>query len=188
MPSIFGHALAGYTIGLAFNQGTSERRTRLLAMACAMAPDLDWLTAFLDPQDHFGLSHRGILHSLLAGGIITCLAMLLGNRSQLKRAKPWLCLGVATFSHGLLDAFTFGGTGVSFLAPFSKARFVSLWQPIFVSPIPLSDRLTEWLLFSLGTELFFIGLPSLVVMLGVWRLRRSKNAEASGRLGVEAPD
>jgi len=182
LPSIFSHALAGYTIGSALDPGGPTRRTRVLAVICAVAPDLDWFTEFLDPQDRFGLSHRGILHSLLSACIITGLAMLLGNRPQLRQLRPWVCLGAATFSHSVMDAFTFGGTGVAFLEPFSKARFVSAWQPIFVSPIPLSDSLAEWLLFSLGTELIFIGLPALLVLLALRRLRRGGGAP------VESPD
>jgi inner membrane protein len=90
--------------------------------------------------------------------------MLTGFRAHLRSPRHWTCLLAATFSHGLLDACTFGGTGVAFLLPFSKARFVCVWQPIFVSPIPLSGKLLDWLLFSLGTEVVWIGLPALLVL------------------------
>nr|WP_320131828.1 metal-dependent hydrolase [uncultured Holophaga sp.] len=190
MPSIFGHAVAGYAIGTAFSPDRPGRRTRILAVICAMAPDLDWFTGFLDPEDHLGLSHRGFPHSLLAAGLITLLAMVLGRRNQLRHLKTWLCLGTATFSHGLLDAFTFGGTGVAFLAPFSKARFVAAWQPIFVSPIPLSGGLRDWLFFSLGTELLFIGGPALVIILLARRLARTRQQRSTSTpdLSAEMPD
>lgn len=165
MPSFFGHALAGYAVASAFHQGRPPRRMALLAVACSVAPDLDWFTGFLDPLDRYGLSHRGLLHSLLAAALLTVVAVALGCRSRLRRPGPWLCLGTAAFSHGLLDACTFGGTGVAFLEPFSSVHFVAAWQPIFVSPIPLSGRLTDWLLFALGTELLWIGLPAALVIL-----------------------
>jgi inner membrane protein len=34
-----------------------------------------------------------------------------------------LCIAVATASHGILDAFTNGGLGVAFFAPFDKTRY-----------------------------------------------------------------
>jgi inner membrane protein len=90
----------------------------------------------------------------------------------------------ATLSHSLLDACTFGGTGVALLLPFSDIRFVSIWQPIFVSPIPLSGKLFDWLIFSLGTEAVWIGIPALLVfgvprIIRQIRLRRNPSEAAS---------
>lgn len=163
MSSLLGHALAGLTISAAFTKGRPPRRTWAFAMACALAPDLDWFTGFLPFLDGTSLSHRGMSHSLIAAGLIATAAMLIGFRSDLRNPRPWACLLSAAFSHGLLDACTFGGTGVAFLLPFSRARFVCVWQPIFVSPIPLSGKLFDWLLFSLGTEVVWIGIPALLV-------------------------
>lgn len=163
MSSLLGHTMAGITLAAAFTKGRPPRRTWALAIACAVAPDLDWFTGFLRFADHSSLSHRGLSHSLLAALLIAAMAMLIGFRDQLRSPRPWACMLSAAFSHGLLDACTFGGTGVALLLPFSKARFVCVWQPIFVSPIPLSSKLLDWLLFSLGTELVWIGLPALLV-------------------------
>ena len=163
MSSLFGHALAGLAISAAFTQGHPPRRTWALAAACTVAPDLDWFTGFLRFADGTSLSHRGMSHSLIAAVLIAVAAMLIGCRAHLRSPRHWACLLSAAFSHGLLDACTFGGTGVAFLLPFSKARFVCVWQPIFVSPIPLSGRLLDWLLFSLGTELVWIGIPAALV-------------------------
>jgi len=163
MPSVLGHALAGLTISAAYTQGRPPRRTWILATACAVAPDLDWFTGFLKLSDGNSLSHRGMSHSLLAAALIAAAAMLIGFRPRLRSPRHWACMLSAAFSHGLLDACTFGGTGVAFLLPFSRARFVCLWQPIFVSPIPLSGRLLDWLLFSLGTEIVWIGIPACLV-------------------------
>jgi len=170
LPSFLGHALAGYAISSAFHRGRPGRGDAALTVVCAVAPDLDWFTGFLDPLDRLGLSHRGLLHSLPAAAFITALAMVLARRDRLREGKAWACLGAAVFSHGLLDAFTFGGTGVAFLEPFTNVHFVSAWQPIFVSPIPLSGRLTDWLFFSLGTELVWIGIPAFLAILLARRL------------------
>lgn len=176
MPSIFGHTLAGLAISAAFTGGRPSRRTWLLASACAVAPDLDWFTAFLPLAEGSGLAHRGMSHSLVAAGLLTVAAMLIGFRSRLRSPHPWACLAAASFSHGLLDACTFGGTGVAFLLPFSDARFVCAWQPMFVSPIPLSGRLLDWLLFSLGTEALWIGIPALLAFALPRALRERRQA------------
>jgi inner membrane protein len=181
MSSLFGHALAGLAISAACTQSRPPRRIWAFAVACAVAPDLDWFTGFLRSADGTSLAHRGLSHSLLAAGLIATAAMLLGFRSHLRSPRHWACMLSAAFSHGLLDACTFGGTGVAFLLPFSKARFVCLWQPIFVSPIPLSGRLLDWLLFSLGTELVWIGIPALLLFTAPrsiqWLRLRWKNSE-----------
>lgn len=162
MSSLFGHALAGLAVSSACSKGRPERRLWVTAMACAVAPDLDWFSAFLPLREGTSLAHRGITHSLIATLLITLAALLLAFRSRLREPRLWACLFSATLSHSLLDALTFGGTGVAFLLPFSETRFVGVWQPLFVSPIPLSGNLFEWLLFSLSTECLWIGLPALM--------------------------
>jgi inner membrane protein len=163
MSSLFGHTLAGLTLSAAFHQGRPPRRVQVFATACAVAPDLDWFTAFLG-LDGTSLAHRGMSHSLPALMLLATAAMALGFRAQLRSPRLWACMLSAALSHSLLDACTFGGTGVAFLLPFSDVRFVCVWQPIFVSPIPLSGKLLDWLLFSLGTEVVWIGIPALLVL------------------------
>ncbi|WLT31049.1 metal-dependent hydrolase [Geothrix sp. PMB-07] len=172
MSSLFGHALAGLAISAACTRSRPPRRVWAFAVACAVAPDLDWFMEFFQLSQRASLAHRGISHSLLAALLIAVAAMLIGFRPQLRSARLWTCMLAASFSHGLLDACTFGGTGVAFLLPFSNARFVGAWQPIFVSPIPLSGKLLDWLLFSLGTEIVWIGLPAAVVFFAPQTMQR----------------
>jgi inner membrane protein len=161
MPSIFGHTAAGLGIALAFSEGRPSARLWATATICAVVPDVDWFGEFFHlPQ---ALSHRGATHSLLAALCIAAAAMYLAFRPQLRSPRHWMCLLTAALSHGMLDACTFGGTGVAFFFPFSGTRFFSLWQPIFVSPAPLNGRLLDWFLFSLGTEILWIGVPTLLL-------------------------
>ncbi|WP_306589656.1 metal-dependent hydrolase [Geothrix sp. 21YS21S-4] len=171
MPSIFGHTLAGLAVSAAFTQGKPPRRMWLLVTACAVAPDLDWFTRFT-PLAESHLAHRGLSHSLVAAAMLAAAAMLVGFRSQLRSGRHWGCMTTAAFSHSLLDACTFGGTGVAMFLPFSEARYVCAWQPLFVSPIPLSGKLLDWLLFSLSTEAVWIGIPALLAFGVPWALRR----------------
>ena len=183
MSSLFGHALAGLTLSAAFHRGRPPRRVWTFAAACALAPDMDWFAGLLRIPEGHHLSHRGMSHSLLAAALLAAAAMLIGFRPHLRSPRHWGCMLAAAFSHSLLDACTFGGTGVALLLPFSDARFVCAWQPIFVSPIPLSGKLLDWLLFSLGTELVWIGIPALLV-LGIPRLlQRDRIRPAAEDLG-----
>lgn len=183
MSSLFGHALAGLAISAACTRNRPPRRVWISAVACAVAPDLDWFMDFFQVSQGASPAHRGLSHSLLAALLIAAAAMLIGFRPQLRSVRHWTCMLAAAFSHGLLDACTFGGTGVAFLLPFSDTRFVGAWQPIFVSPIPLSGKLLDWLLFSLGTEAVWIGLPAALVCFApqaMLRLRlRWKRSEES---------
>jgi len=54
-----------------------------------------------------------------------------------------LALFAATASHGLLDAFTNGGLGVAFFAPFDSARYFFPFRPIAVSPIGIARFFTR---------------------------------------------
>lgn len=184
MSSLLGHALAGLTVSAAFTQGRPSRRVGAWAVACAVAPDLDWFADLLPALRDTDLAHRGLGHSLLAAALLATLAMGLGFRDRLRSPRLWGCMGAAAISHGLLDACTFGGTAVGFLLPFSSARFISLWQPLFVTPIPVTGRLFEWLCFSLATELAWIGTPALLVfglprLLARLRARRELSEEAA---------
>lgn len=182
MPSLLGHAVAGLALNATLAGDRPPRRTWGLAVACALAPDLDWFTAFLHLPMRHALTHRGATHSLLAAGLIASLAMLLGLRPHWRRPRIWLCMFAAAFSHGLLDACTLGGVGVAAFHPFSPARYVCLWQPIRVSPIPMSAGLMARFLAALWTEAVWIGLPALFLTTA----SRAARMRLAGRWGQVA--
>lgn len=69
-------------------------------------------------------------------------------------------------SHGILDAFTNGGLGIALLSPFDATRYFFPWRPILVSPIGLEGFLSKWGLMTLKSELFWIWLPLIIVLIG----------------------
>jgi inner membrane protein len=78
---------------------------------------------------------------------------------------------LVTASHGVLDAFTSGGPGVAFFAPFDDTRYFFPWRPIPVSPLA-SRFFSEWGWHVFRTEMLFIWLPLAAIMLLVrqrWR-------------------
>lgn len=179
MPSLFGHAAAGLALNAAITNGHAPRRTWVVATLCALAPDVDWFTAFLHLPYGHALTHRGVTHSLAAAALIAIAAMLLGLRTHLRSPRIWLCMFAAAFSHGLLDACTLGGVGVAAFWPLSHARYVCVWQPIGVSPIPLSAGLFTRFLAALWTEAVWIGLPALLLVTAT----RAARLRAASRWG-----
>jgi inner membrane protein len=147
---------------------------------------MDWFTAFLHLPYGHALTHRGVTHSLAAAALIAISAMLLGLRAHLRSPRIWLCMFAAAFSHGLLDACTLGGVGVAAFWPLSHARYVCVWQPIGVSPIPLSAGLFTRFLAALWTEAVWIGLPALLLVTAT-RAARLRAASRWGGASLELP-
>jgi inner membrane protein len=181
MPTIISHAIVGAGLGTVLPGRHTSARILLLGASCSMLPDLDVVGLALGFHlDHL-LGHRGLTHSLLfaaAVGAVTALAM--------RRAVPGVrasTLGIyallATASHGVLDAFTNGGRGVAFFAPFSATRFHFPLQPIEVSPLSVREFLGARGPAILVNEAVWIWAPVLVITLAVflWR-RRSATAGA----------
>lgn len=75
-------------------------------------------------------------------------------------------LFLSTISHALLDAMTIGGLGVGFFIPFENTRYFFEWRPIQVSPIGIERFFSEWELRVVISELIWIGLPCMVILIG----------------------
>ena len=84
----------------------------------------------------------------------------------------WAYLFLATASHGLLDAMTDGGLGVAFLSPLENSRYFLSWRPIHVSLIGISRFFSARGLYVLQSEIVYIWLPSAVLILLAWLVRR----------------
>jgi inner membrane protein len=70
--------------------------------------------------------------------LVSLLATALAMRRPAVNRHPFrigLFLFLAAVSHGVLDAFTNGGLGIAFFAPFSAERYFFPVTPIQVSPI-----------------------------------------------------
>jgi inner membrane protein len=69
----------------------------------------------------------------------------------------------ATASHGIHDAFTNGGLGIAFFAPFSAARYFFPVTPIEVSPI-VHGFFSERGVRVLASEMVWVWTPALVLI------------------------
>lgn len=177
MPTVFAHAAASLAIGTAFHDRELPVRFWVLGVACAVFPDLDVIGLRLGIPYRDMLGHRGITHSLPFAAALAALVVWLAfadARFAGQRRKLWTFYFVATASHGLLDAFTTGGGGVAFLAPFSAERFFFPWRPIAVSPISIRRFLSERGLRVLGSELRWVLLPSAAFAFAALMIRRRR--------------
>lgn len=170
MASIVGHCALGATLGKLL---LPERRYWpywLLAAACAFLPDAD-VIGFKFHVPYASLwGHRGMSHSLLAAAVVASGLTLLTAWRRPVGAPPlgrlWLLLALATASHGVLDAMTTGGEGVAFFSPFDTERYFFGLRPIAVSPIGVKKFVGEWAARVLRSEVQWVLLPCLLVLLG----------------------
>ncbi|MGD0136724.1 MAG: metal-dependent hydrolase [Bryobacteraceae bacterium] len=166
MPTILTHAVAGIAIAQALAPCSRRAEISLFAAGCAMLPDVDVLGFYFGvPYDSL-FGHRGITHSLLFAGLVAVtITLCLRNKALGGDLRVLLCLFVATASHGVLDAFTNGGLGVAFFAPFHSARYFFPVRPIMVSPLNLGAFLTHRGVSVLLSETNWVWAPSVLVLL-----------------------
>ena len=149
-------------------------------MACSVLPDLDvGLHAYgVKYGDPWG--HRGMTHSLLFAAILSVIVVSWIFRSHAARFSQRWCALVTFFflitaSHGFLDAFTDGGHGIAFFAPFDSTRYFMPWQPLNVSPLGVHDVLTPYFAQVMFSELLWVWLPTLAITAPIilWRSSRT---------------
>jgi inner membrane protein len=182
---VFSHAVVGSTL-VACALPRPRARLVVLGAALAVVPDLDVVgLAFGWGLDH-PLGHRGLSHSLIvAVGLAGLATLAVRARPPERRWRIWLVLAVAAASHGLLDALTNGGRGVTFLAPFVATRWHFPWRPIEVSPIGVWQFFTRRGLAVLTNEVVWLWAPSLTALAATWALRRVSDR---GTSAARAPD
>jgi inner membrane protein len=175
MPTILTHAVAGVAIAQALAPCSRRAEISWFAAGCAMLPDIDVLGFRFGIRygDLFG--HRGITHSLLFAGLVAATVTLLLRHNDLRGdLQVLVCLFAATASHGFLDAFTNGGLGVAFFAPFDRTRYFFPLHPILVSPLNAGAFLTERGVSVLISEIKWVWIPSFALLAAarIYRCRR----------------
>jgi len=138
----------------------------------SVLPDLDVISFHFHLPYAQDFGHRGASHSLLFAGLLALLgaSAFYFFRASITRVFSFLFLAAA--SHGLLDAFTNGGSGIAFFWPFSATRYFAPFHPIEVSPLTLSRIMSARLGDVLLSELRWVWLPCAVLMLIIIFARR----------------
>ena len=180
MASPLTHAVVGATLAAVHLQPRAAR-TWLLAVTCTVAPDIDALGYWLGvPYESFW-GHRGFTHSiafaLLLSGIC---AWWISHPAAISRVRLWGLYGMATLSHGVLDALTDGGRGVAFFSPVDHSRYFFPVRPIHVSSMALRDLLGGHGLDVLASEIRWVWVPCGLTAAIVWWWNRKRPISSSG--------
>jgi inner membrane protein len=181
MPTIFSHAVFSSALGGAYAAKPIPARFWFWAASCSVLPDLDVIGLWFGISYRSMWGHRGITHSLLfallAGCAIAWWAFDKEDLVNMNRNRSSLAIFfiLATASHFMFDSLTSGGLGVAILAPFDNTRYFAPWRPIRVSPIG-PDFFSMRGLMVLGSELVWVWLPALALVLSAKLYRRISRA------------
>jgi inner membrane protein len=162
MPTVFTHPMVALALWPCFRREMPGRRWLAAGALLTVLPDLDTVGFRFGIAYGDLLGHRGLTHSLAFAAIA---ALALAALARERRGAVWLYLFLCAASHGVLDAFTDGGLGVAFLAPFDDTRHFFPWRPIEVSPIGLDRFLSPRALGVLRSELLWVVAPSVLLYL-----------------------
>jgi inner membrane protein len=165
------------SLGAWFAAPGQSRVVLALGAACAVLPDLDVTGLLVGIGLDDPLGHRGFSHSLAFAALVATAAAWVVTRWRrpptLGAGRVWLCLFLATASHGVLDAMTNGGRGVAFFSPLLDRRYHFGFRPIEVSPIGVREFFSERGLTIMANELVWIWLPALVCLAVALWFRRA---------------
>jgi inner membrane protein len=167
VPSTLSHAAVAIAAGTVFSSRPTPRHFWSVFIACAVIADVD-LILFLCgvPYEHF-FGHRGFFHSIFFALLTSIVATRYVSKFQEGLSGAWVRYFTLFFllavSHGLLDALSNGSIGVALFSPFDPTRYFFPWQPI--SMVRMRVFLTTWNLAAIRSELFWVWIPSCLVVL-----------------------
>ena len=161
MASAITHPIVPLALAPAFG---APRAAVAAGALLSVVPDADAIGFWMGVPYGAPLGHRGLTHSLAFAALLAGLALPLVRRVSPKAAAGpalplFLFLFLCAASHGVLDAFTDGGLGVAFFAPFSNERYFFPWTPILVSPISVPGFFDARGLRVLSSEILWVWLP-----------------------------
>lgn len=164
MPTIITHSVAAWAAGKVI-LNKEDSKVLITGTLCSMLPDTDVISfSFGIPYESMW-GHRGITHSFFFAFMMSLLLLLIIKPASEKRWKYFIYLFIAISSHAILDAFTNGGRGVAFFAPFDNERYFFPFTPIRVSPLGIDALQSGYGLRVFMSEIKWVWLPSLLLVL-----------------------
>jgi inner membrane protein len=178
LPTIITHSAVALCAGSLFRSEKMPLKFWILSIICSVLPDADVIgyQYFYIPYDDI-IGHRGFFHSPFFAAMVSMFIVSIFFRNENIFTFKWWAIVVYFFiltaSHGLLDAMTNGGRGIALLSPFSNQRYFLPWTPIEVSPLSIKAFLTARGLTVLKSEIVWIWVPSIFVVLVSKGIRKS---------------
>ncbi len=181
MPTIITHSVVAGSAAYGFRPGKESLKFWILSILCSSLPDADvigyrWF--YISSYELFG--HRGFFHSPVFAILLSIVIVCIFYRKEACFSNRWwkyfLYFFLLTASHGLLDALTNGGNGIALLSPFTNERYFFPWTPIEVSPLSIKGFLSQRGFTVLKSELVWLWVPCLLIVLLLGIKRRSSKA------------
>jgi inner membrane protein len=168
MPSVFSHAVASVALGKASFIKTKGAKFWILAVFCAVIPDIDGIGFQLGVPYDSMWGHRGITHSFFFAALLSLIVVYAFYKEYKIFSNKWwiyfLFFFAVTASHPLLDAMTNGGRGVALFAPFNNERYFFPFRPIRVSPMTISRFFSERGWMVIKSEFVWVWIPSFILI------------------------
>ncbi|HKB72052.1 MAG TPA: metal-dependent hydrolase [Thermoanaerobaculia bacterium] len=184
MAAVLSHALAATAIAAVLRpEQKLPPRYWAAAIAIATIPDVDIAFVGMGARYRGMFGHRGITHSIAfaaAAAAALALSCFRDPRRDGLRERLWGIFFLAGLSHGFLDASMASGVGVAVLAPFSAARYHSVFRPIRVTPPTGNPWLDPGGIRVTHSEILWIWLPSLLVIFAALRFRQIARGGGTG--------
>jgi inner membrane protein len=186
VPTAITHAIIPLALGKAATRKKETIQFWLLAVVCSVVPDLDVIgfSFGVEYGDFFG--HRGFFHSLFFAFLLSLFVVVVAFRKERILSRRWLLIWLFFFvvsgSHGVLDMLTDGGLGIAIFSPFDTARYFFPWRPLRVSPIGIDAFFTYWGGRSLQSEIIWIWIPLMVVLIASEVCRRLRPKARSNKV------
>lgn len=172
MPTIMSHAAVPLAGALILGRSRLSWPVIVTAVVFSMLPDAD-VIGFgfgIDYADSWG--HRGATHSLTFAAAAALFATALLGPDRYAVVAIFLFASMA--SHGLLDMLTNGGLGAALFWPFDDMRHFAPLTPIAVSPIGISDFISERGIKVLYSEAIWIWIPFTLIAAAGFGIRKGR--------------
>ena len=170
MASAFSHIAVPIALMIAGKKSSISWRLVLLGVILSVAPDFDVIAFKFGIPYESQWGHRGFTHSIVFSLTIALLCSAFSRKLLAKPKTVFLFSFFSMISHALLDGLTNGGLGVALFWPFDHGRYFLPWKVIEVSPISISRFFTERGLTVIQSELLYIWLPCILLVLIVRRV------------------
>ena len=172
MPTILTHPAIPLALCLGLGKDVIPKPLLAAGVAVSVLPDLDVVAFRFGINYASGFGHRGFSHSLCFAALIALIGAFAFRYYHTGFTRVFGFLFLSMVSHGILDSFTNGGSGIALLWPWSTARFYAPVQVIEVSPLSFSRLLSSRGATVLFSELRWVWTPCIAVGLSLAAVRR----------------
>ncbi|MGH7828140.1 MAG: metal-dependent hydrolase [Candidatus Binatia bacterium] len=167
MPSIISHPAVPLAIGLGLGADVVPQSLLIGGIVASVIPDIDVLSFSSRVQSGKAFAHRGLTHSFSFAAVLALLGALAFWGATGGFFNSFIFLFLSAGSHGILDAFTNGGSGVALLWPWSSERYFAPLRPILVSPISVPRFLSMRGVHVLISEATWVWMPCILLWLAL---------------------